>query len=208
MKKVLVLLSFLCLASTYPPTTSKDSTDTTNVVTFNYQFPNFTGTHTGVTFSLGVLGVAGGGTGLSSPGAAGTVLSSNGSVASWIYPPLTSTQYTVTTATNCTTGGIVLAGGSQPAGTYLVIASANISAASTAGNTLTFNLLINSVYTASGIRTATPIDSGIGGTFQAMSISTNGLITLPATQNIQIACFTSSGTITLNYVTLDIVRIQ
>src|ERR1019366_1655263 len=46
-----------------PPTTSQDSSDTGNVTTFNYQFPNFAGTHTGVTFSLGLLSVAGGGTG-------------------------------------------------------------------------------------------------------------------------------------------------
>jgi hypothetical protein len=47
-----------------PPTTSKDSTDVNNITTFFYRFPNFTGTHTGVTFSLGVDSVAGGGTGL------------------------------------------------------------------------------------------------------------------------------------------------
>lgn len=46
-----------------PPTSSKDLTDTSNITTFNYQFPNFTGTHTGTTFSLGVNGLAGGGTG-------------------------------------------------------------------------------------------------------------------------------------------------
>jgi len=46
-----------------PPTTSKDSSDAGNVTTFNYWFPNFTGTHSGTTFSLGVNGIAGGGTG-------------------------------------------------------------------------------------------------------------------------------------------------
>jgi hypothetical protein len=80
-----------------PPTTSKDSTDTSNVVTFNYQFPNFTGTHTATTFALGVNSVAGGGTGDSTltannlligagtspvtflaPGPAGNVVASNG----------------------------------------------------------------------------------------------------------------------------------
>jgi hypothetical protein len=49
-----------------PPTTSKLSSDSSGVTTFNYQFPNFTGTHTGVSVSLGVNDVAGGGTGLSS----------------------------------------------------------------------------------------------------------------------------------------------
>lgn len=37
-----------------PPTSSKISTDINNVTTFNYQFPNFTGIHTGVTLSLGI----------------------------------------------------------------------------------------------------------------------------------------------------------
>jgi hypothetical protein len=49
-----------------PPTTSKLSTDTSNVTTFNYQFPNFTGSHSGITTSLGVNSAAGGGTGQSS----------------------------------------------------------------------------------------------------------------------------------------------
>ena len=46
-----------------PPTTSKDSSDSTPVTTFSFQFPNFTGTHTGVTFALGTNSVPGGGTG-------------------------------------------------------------------------------------------------------------------------------------------------
>jgi hypothetical protein len=45
-----------------PPTTSKGVGDSTNLTTFNYQFPNFAITHTGTTMSLGVLGLAGGGT--------------------------------------------------------------------------------------------------------------------------------------------------
>lgn len=48
----------------FPPTSSKISGDTSNITTFNYQFPNFTGTHTGITLSLGINSVAGGGTGL------------------------------------------------------------------------------------------------------------------------------------------------
>lgn len=56
-----LLLSSLALGG-LPPTTSRNSTDTNNVTTFNFQFPNFTGTHTGTTFSLGVNGISGGGT--------------------------------------------------------------------------------------------------------------------------------------------------
>lgn len=80
-----------------PPTSSKISGDAQNITTFNYQFPNFTGTHTGVTVALAVNAVAGGGTGdatltannflvgagtspvtFFAPGASGTVVSSNG----------------------------------------------------------------------------------------------------------------------------------
>jgi microcystin-dependent protein len=66
MKNILVfLLIFSQVAfAGLPPTTSKNSSDTSNITTFNYQFPNFTGTHTGTTFSLGIDSVAGGGTGL------------------------------------------------------------------------------------------------------------------------------------------------
>lgn len=63
MKKLLFLLLIAgtCLAG-LPPTTTKDSTDSNPVTTFNFEFPNFTGTHTGTAFSLGVNGIAGGGT--------------------------------------------------------------------------------------------------------------------------------------------------
>lgn len=57
-----LLISFASNAG-LPPTTSKVSGDSVNVTTFNYQFPNFAGTHTGTTVSLGILGIAGGGTG-------------------------------------------------------------------------------------------------------------------------------------------------
>lgn len=66
MKILLLILLFIISANAgLPPTTSKISGDTTNKTTFNYQFPNFTGTHTGTTVSLGVNGIAGGGTGSS-----------------------------------------------------------------------------------------------------------------------------------------------
>lgn len=54
---LLSLLSSLCFGG-LPPTTSKDSADSTNITTFNFQFPNFAGTHTGTTFSLGALNLA------------------------------------------------------------------------------------------------------------------------------------------------------
>jgi hypothetical protein len=80
-----------------PPTSSKISSDANEVTTFKFDFPNFTGTHTGTLVSLNINSVAGGGTGLASltannvilgngtsaptfvaPGASGNVLTSNG----------------------------------------------------------------------------------------------------------------------------------
>lgn len=61
----LVCLSLFALKSDagFPPTTSQGIGDSSGVVTFNYQFPNFAITHSGPTASLGVLGIGGGGTG-------------------------------------------------------------------------------------------------------------------------------------------------
>jgi hypothetical protein len=80
-----------------PPTSSKISSDSNEVTTFKFDFPNFTGNHTGTDLSLGINSVAGGGTGLATltannvilgngasspifvaPGTTGNVLTSNG----------------------------------------------------------------------------------------------------------------------------------
>lgn len=73
--KIWFLIAVFCLSQQafggFPPTTSKVSGDANNVTTFNFQFPNFSGTHTaGNTVSLGVLGIAGGGTGQATANAA------------------------------------------------------------------------------------------------------------------------------------------
>ena len=75
-KSILLFLLFSSLSyGGLPPTTSKDSADSSNITTFFYQFPNFTGTHTGVTFSLGVNSITGGGTGQTTANAAFNALS-------------------------------------------------------------------------------------------------------------------------------------
>ena len=60
------LLPLLIIAQSafagYPPTTSKASGDSSDLVTFNYRFPNFAVTHSGPIMTLGILGLAGGGT--------------------------------------------------------------------------------------------------------------------------------------------------
>lgn len=97
MKRLLFLIfsfSTLCWAG-LPPTGSEVSGDSSNVTTFNFQFPNFAGTHTGTTVSLGTLSVPGGGTGQTSASSAinallptqtgnsGKFLTTNGSASSW-----------------------------------------------------------------------------------------------------------------------------
>lgn len=63
----LLLYSLTVLSDTPPPLISvKDSGDSNYITTVKFNFPNFTGTHTGTQFSLGVNSVIGGGTGLSS----------------------------------------------------------------------------------------------------------------------------------------------
>lgn len=77
-RKIKYILGLLLLTSTalagLPPTTSKGSGDVNNVVTFNYLFPNNAITHTGITASVGLLGVAGGGTGTGTAFTQGSVL--------------------------------------------------------------------------------------------------------------------------------------
>lgn len=67
MKKIRRIFALLLLASAanagLPPTTSKVTSDSVDVTTFKFRFPNFTGTHTGTLLTLGVNSIAGGGTG-------------------------------------------------------------------------------------------------------------------------------------------------
>lgn len=53
----LLIICTICNAG-LPPTSSKDSSDSNSITTFQFQFPNFAGTHTGTTFSLGALNLA------------------------------------------------------------------------------------------------------------------------------------------------------
>jgi hypothetical protein len=83
-----------------PPTTSKDSSDSSNVTTFNFQFPNFTGTHAGTTFSLGVNSIAGGGTGQATAAAAFNALNPMTTIGDIIYESFTNTAARLPAGTN------------------------------------------------------------------------------------------------------------
>lgn len=103
MSRLIIFLTFISSISFagLPPTTSKVIGDAGNVTTFNYLFPNFTGTHAGTTVSLGVNSIAGGGTGASTKSTAFDALS-----------PMT-------------TGGDLIYGGVSGSGTRLANGSTN-----------------------------------------------------------------------------------
>lgn len=131
-----------------PPTTSKVSTDANNVTTFNFQFPNFTGTHTGTTVSLGVNSIAGGGTGQATKAAAFNALS-----------PMT-------------TGGDLIYGGASGAGTRLANGSAGqylTSGGGTAAPTWTTGL-------SNPLTTTGDIIYGVGSTPTRLAAGTSGYI--------------------------------
>lgn len=106
MKYLILLLFSLNAFAGFPPTTSKVVGDTNNVTTFNYQFPNFAGTHTGTTVSLGILNATGGGTGLNGSTAAnGSLLIGNGTGYSLNTLTATTNQTTVTNGSGTITLG-------------------------------------------------------------------------------------------------------
>lgn len=103
MKKYLLglLLFSQSVFAGLPPTTTKAIGDTSNQTTFNFLFPNFAVTRSGISTTFGINGVAGGGTGLGTltsgnlilgngtglpnflaPGTSGNVATSNGTT--WV----------------------------------------------------------------------------------------------------------------------------
>lgn len=93
------LITFLLSASTcfagFPPTTTKAAGDTSNQVTFNFLFPNFSVTRSGVSTTFGVNGIAGGGTNNGSLSvAAGAAYYADGSKLVALAPGSAGTVYT------------------------------------------------------------------------------------------------------------------
>lgn len=146
--KLLISLLFLFHSAFagLPPTTSKVSGDATGAVTFKYEFPNFTGTRSGVTTTLNVNGVSGGGTGVATiptgqvvlgagtgpvttvaPSTTGNILTSNGSTwvsqagaSGGVYSTVgpTAQQYTSGTTHNLMYAFIITAGSATVGATY------------------------------------------------------------------------------------------
>lgn len=118
-KKLSILLIALLLGQTawagLPPTTSKISGDASDKVTFKYQFPNLTGTHTGTTVSLDTYPVP-------APGTSGNVLTSNGSA--WLSSSAASPTLTVVSKT----------------ANYTLISTDNVVLGDSSGGTFTLTL--------------------------------------------------------------------
>lgn len=72
---ILTLVLVSCAQAGLPPTTSRKSGDASNVTTFNFQFPNFTGTRSGATTVFDNVSIAGGGTGATTKSAGFDALS-------------------------------------------------------------------------------------------------------------------------------------
>ena len=71
-----ILLALIISTQAYaglPPTTTSISGNASHVATFNFEFPNFAATRSGVTTTFGILGISGGGTG-NANGVLGTAL--------------------------------------------------------------------------------------------------------------------------------------
>ncbi len=93
------------------------------------------------------------------------------------------------------------------AGTYLVVASVNITASSAAGNVLTIELYLGGTAIAGTSRTAMPTGTGAFAAFQNMSLSTNKIVVANGSQAIQLYGVTSAGTVTVTGLVFDLVRI-
>ncbi len=122
---------------------------------------------------------------------------------------LTNTEVNSSSAISVTTtNGVIGSATTTPAaGTYLVMASVNISASSAAGNILTIELYVGGTGQADTIRKAMPTSTAALATFQNMSIATNKIVTVNGSQAIALQAVSSAGTVTVTGLNFDVVRI-
>ena len=114
-----------------------------------------------------------------------------------------SSNLTISTTLGVVGGATV----TPPAGTYLVIASCNISASSAGGNTLSIEIYVGGTAQADTKRSATPTTSTAFGVFQSMSLSTNKIVTVNGSQAIALEAVSSAGTVTITGLNFDVVRL-
>lgn len=177
MIKLIVFLNILTsfAFAGLPPTTSKLNGDANNVTTFNFQFPNMTGTHSGVTTTFDLLNMTGGGTGaalspvlggavystgttlaITAAGTSGQVLTSNGAAApTWQAVPSTTLQNSYLASSqpqitlNSTQLGLQVRDASTPIGSLLFGVQNN------AGSTNYLAVDVNGVSTTNFVGTGT-----------------------------------------------------
>jgi hypothetical protein len=108
-----------------------------------------------------------------------------------------------------TTVGVIGSSTVTPvAGTYLVVFSCNITAASAAGNVLKIQMFVGGTGQADTVRQAMPTGTGAFNAFQNMTVATNKLVTVNGSQAIAIEASSSAGTVTVTGLNFDVIRIS
>ncbi len=220
----LILIDISSATAGLPPTTSKVSSDSSNATTFNYQFPNFTGTHTGPTLSLGVNSIAGGGTGQATANAAlnallptqtgnsGSVLETNGTNALWTSVGASAMPSAIASSTSVVTSASTSFVTAITTSITTTAASAPIYASAVATLTTT---------TAASVANVQVVINGVAGQTQLVSLAataTNYMAkaeytsaaVAPGTYTVtfQIARSSGSGTVSFFEGTLSAIGLQ
>lgn len=138
---------------------------------------------------------------------AGAPLSINSSQV--LVPGITNSQVTSSTAIAVTTtAGVIGSATVTPAaGTYLAMFSANITASSAGGNTLSLELLVGGTAQADTLRQITPTSSAAFSTFQYGNSTFQKIVTVNGSQAIAVQAQTSAGTVTVTGFDFTVVRI-
>jgi hypothetical protein len=131
------------------------------------------------------------------------LISSGSLLSSGLY----SNEITGTTSQSINTTGSVLGTVTPPAGTYLAIASLNVTASSAGGNVLSGQLFLGSAGITASSRSVMPLSGATFATFQNTSLATNSIITTNGSTAISFRVLSSAGTVTINNFVFDIVRI-
>lgn len=120
---------------------------------------------------------------------------------------LINNEQTSTTATAVGTTATTLLTNTPVAGTYLVIASGNITASSAAGNVLSTYLSVGGTQKADSVRQLEPTSTGAFAAFSYLNFAINGIVTVNGSQAIALIGISSAGTVTVTQRTMDLVRI-
>lgn len=189
MKKLFAVLLITSQAfAGLPPTTSKISGDSSNVTTFNFQFPNLTGTHTGTTVSIPIYPVP-------SPSPSSVLMDVSGAWSPVPFPsPSPSGQFVMANGTGFTLSSV--SGGGSPGGITGNIQYDN--AGSFAGSNNLFWDIANSRL---GIGTSIPsVSLDVNGAVRDRNLSTAGIVSTDASGNLGSA--SNSSTFTTLYETI------